>query len=614
MPFESPDWRLDELLRSVGSGALQLPDFQRTFKWDDTHIVDLLASVSRGYPIGVIMTVETGGDGSRFKWRPLEGTKPQAAAQHPTLMLLDGQQRLTSLYQALMSDAPVQTLDTRGDSIKRWYYISIDRALADDEGREDAIIGVPHDRKIRSDFGRKVDKDYSTEEYECAAGMFPLHIVFDANRREDWSDRYKAQGDDFRLKWQEFRSRVLDSITNYMIPLIKLSKETPRDAVCTVFEKVNTGGVQLTVFELMTATFAGDRQFYDQHGKDFELGEDWKRIRARLLNESVLAEFATEIGNPAFLQAICLLATRERRINFVPRSGQLQPPPISCKRSDMLRLKLPEYLQWRDSLADAFKWCARFLKQEYIFRPRDLPYPSQLVPLAVLRVLLGRKADNLGVYAKLRRWYWCGVLGELYGGTTESRSARDVEQVLAWITSGGAEPETIASATFRENRLLSLTSRQSAAYKGLYALIMSKGCDDWLRKQRLDFAMAEELQVDVHHIFPREWCRQNAITGRVVDSIVNKTAISFHTNRSIGGRSPADYIPLLEQKAGIDADAMNSLIESHSVSSQLLRAGDFRAFFADRADRLLHLIGEAMGNEPIRTGALDQRPDVAQSA
>src|SRR5262245_35867444 len=112
MPFESPDWRLDDLLRVVGSGALQLPDFQRTFKWDDSHITSLLASVSLGYPIGVIMTVETGGSGSRFKFRPLEGTKPEAATQNPSLMLLDGQQRLTSLYQALLSGEPVQTLDT----------------------------------------------------------------------------------------------------------------------------------------------------------------------------------------------------------------------------------------------------------------------------------------------------------------------------------------------------------------------------------------------------------------------------------------------------------------------------------------------------------------------
>ncbi len=386
-----------------------------------------------------------------------------------------------------------------------------------------------------------------------------------------------------------------------MLPLIKLTKETPKEAVCTVFEKVNTGGIQLTVFELLTAMFAGDREYYTKHSRDFELGEDWRRIRGRLVGQDALAEFATEAGNPAFLQAVSLLATRERRLAYVPTPGAFsQAPAISSKRAEMLRLRLGEYLQWRDALVDAFKWCGRFLNQEYIFQAKDIPYPSQLVPLAVFRVVLGRKADNIGVYKKIRRWFWCGVLGELYGGTTESKSARDVEQVLAWIEGNGAEPETVKSATFHENRLLTLATRTSAAYKGLYALIMANGCEDWLTHQRLDFATANALKVDIHHIFPREWCRQNGVRGRVVDSIVNKTAIAYDTNRSIGDRSPAEYIPSLEKRTGIDSDAMDKLIASHAIDPVHLRAGDFRKFFEDRTTRLLGLVAGAMGKAPIR--------------
>ncbi len=192
MPFESPDWRLDDLLKNVGSGELQLPDFQRSFKWDEPRIASLLASVSRAHPIGVIMTVETGGDGSRFKWRPLEGAKSDAHNMRPSLMLLDGQQRLTSLYQALMSGEPVQTVDSRGMTISRWYYIDIDKALNDEEDREEAITVLPPDRKIREDFGRRIAADYSTTEAECGAGLFPLRTIYDANAREDWSDIYKT--------------------------------------------------------------------------------------------------------------------------------------------------------------------------------------------------------------------------------------------------------------------------------------------------------------------------------------------------------------------------------------------------------------------------------------
>src|SRR5687767_5252357 len=109
MPFESPDWPLGELLRDIGSGRVQLPDFQREWKWDNGRIAALLSSVSQGYPVGVVMTLETGGDGTRFKPKPLSGVAPTVAAIEPEQLLLDGQQRLTSLFQSIMCSHAVET-------------------------------------------------------------------------------------------------------------------------------------------------------------------------------------------------------------------------------------------------------------------------------------------------------------------------------------------------------------------------------------------------------------------------------------------------------------------------------------------------------------------------
>jgi hypothetical protein len=173
VPFESPDLQLEELLSDVGSGKIQLPDFQREFKWDDPRIASLLATVSRSYPIGVVMMLETGGDGSRFKWRTLSGVSGRDGVR-PGQLLLDGRQRLTSLYQVMMSGRPVDTVDTRGQALKRWYYVDIDRALGDEGDLEEAILSVPEDRVVREDFGRRVVADYSTTEAECDAGVFPL--------------------------------------------------------------------------------------------------------------------------------------------------------------------------------------------------------------------------------------------------------------------------------------------------------------------------------------------------------------------------------------------------------------------------------------------------------
>jgi len=602
MPFESPDWRLDELLRDVGTGKIQLPDFQREFKWDDPRIASLLATVSRGYPIGVVMMLETGGEGSRFKWRTLSGVVSINGAS-PEQLLLDGQQRLTSLYQVMKSDRPVDTADTRGQSLKRWYYIDIDRALGDEGDREEAIISVPPDLTIRGDFGRRVVADYSTTEAECEAGVFPLRIVFDANAREDWSDAYKAGGAEQREKWKTFRDHVLDSIQNYVVPVIKLTKETPKEAVCTVFEKVNTGGVPLNVFELLTATFAGDASYFREHGQDFSLIKDWKHIITVLEKHQVLAK----LENTDFLQAVSLLATRERRHNFVGRpDSSPKAPAISCKRGDILKLSLVDYLHWRDRLVEAFEWCAKFLTQQYVFRARDLPYHSQLVPLAVLRVILGAGADQHAVAAKLRQWYWCGVLGELYGGTTETRFARDVEQVPPWAA-GGDEPETVAVASCHEQRLMTLRTRQSAAYKGIYALLMQGGCEDWLKNQRLDVATAYDLKIDIHHVFPKDWCNKNDIDAHRRESIINKTALAFDTNRIIGGKSPAEYLEAVEQRSGLDRTTVDALVATHRIDPETLRATDFDGYFEARNTELLRLIADAMGKEPVRT---QDAPDI----
>jgi hypothetical protein len=150
VPFESPDWPLGELLHDIEVGKVQLPDFQREWKWDDDRIASLLATVSLGYPIGVVMMLETGGGGVRFKPKPLAGV---GLVQHPQpeQLLLDGQQRLTSLFQSLKSTQPVGTLDPRGHKLHRWYYIDIAMALADEGDREEAIISVPGDRVLRED-------------------------------------------------------------------------------------------------------------------------------------------------------------------------------------------------------------------------------------------------------------------------------------------------------------------------------------------------------------------------------------------------------------------------------------------------------------------------------
>jgi hypothetical protein len=558
VPFESPDWPLSDLLSAVAGGKLQLPDFQRDWKWDDDRIASLLATVSLGYPIGVVMTLETGGDGSRFKPKPISGV-PENGLFDPEQLLLDGQQRLTSLYQALQSGNPVETVDSRGKRLRRWYYIDIDKALGSDGDREDAVVSITEDRRTYDDFGRQVREDFSTKENECAAGMFPLRIALDGAATIDWLLTYIGADPSRQARFQEFQTRVLSNFTSYLVPVIKLTKSTPKEAVCTVFEKVNTGGVPLNVFELLTATFAGDKKYFAEHGTDFRLNDYWREVQARLSTRQVLRG----LENTDYLQAIALLATYSRRLAHTSDSSTA--PGVSCKRRDILRLSLVEFLRWAPRVTEGFEWAATFLGQEHIFNARDVPYRTQLVPLAATRAAVGDDIELHGVDTKLRRWYWSGVLGELYGGSTETRLARDLEQVVPWLKSDGSLPGTVADANFHERRLLTLRTRNSAAYKGLYALLMRNGGMDWAKNQPLNMATFFDFKVDIHHIFPKKWCETNDVDDLRRESIVNKTALSRQTNIRIGGKSPTEYLRAIESFAGIGADKLDDILRTHAI-------------------------------------------------
>jgi hypothetical protein len=266
----------------------------------------------------------------------------------------------------------------------------------------------------------------------------------------------------------------------------------------------------------------------------------------------------------------------------------------------MLGVRLEEYRHWADQLTSALEWSAGFLAGEYIFRSEDIPYRTQLIPLSVIRVILGKDAENLGVQVKLRQWFWCGILGELYGGTTETRFSKDVEQVPGWIVAGGPVPVSVTDAVFREQRLLTLRTRNSAAYKGIYALLMRDGCLDWIKPHNLNMATFFDWQIDIHHIFPKAWSEKSGIDDSRRESIVNKTALSRSTNITIGGRAPSEYLGTLQNKTDLTSDQMDEVIATHAIDPSTLREDDFDGFFRSRSDALLALVSTAMGKEAIR--------------
>jgi hypothetical protein len=587
--FDSTKTGLQELLTSARKGEAQLPDFQRGWVWDDNHISDLIASVSRSFPIGTVMMLQTGGE-VNFRTRPIEGAAPPAKVQ-PAELILDGQQRLTSLFQALVSGKPVATRDPKGNPIDRWYYLDIAKSLDPWVEREDAILSMPADRMVKTDFGRQVVLDLSTPEREYEQRIFPLSQVFEHNDWWQGLGAHHAFDSAVMKQWAEFQSEIIQKFLQYQLPVIRLHRETPKEAVCLVFEKVNTGGVSLTVFELLTATFAAVAP------PDFDLRSDWEAREKRLHQRRVLRE----VANTDFLQALTLLVTHERQV--AAGAGDEDRTPISCKRRDMLKVTFEEYQRWADRLTEGFERVAHFLHRERIFDTRFLPYGTQLVPLAAALTLLGDEGlERPRLREKLARWYWCGVFGELYGSATESRFARDLPDLLAAAKDDAFVPRSVAEANLTPERLVALRSRQSAAYKGVYVLLVREGARDFRTGDTSTDQNYFDEAVDIHHIFPKKWCnerRPDPIEPARYDSIVNKTPLTARTNRIIGGDAPSVYLTKLADRQGVPTGDLTANLASHFIDPALLRADNFDEFFDRRRQALLDRIGVAMGKAPV---------------
>lgn len=571
--MQTNDRPISELMISINKGAIQLPDFQRGWVWEDGRIKALIASITNNYPVGAAMFLEYGNDNIRFKYRVIEGVT--ATDVIPTELILDGQQRLTSIYSSLYSRNAVHTRTDKGKKIFRYYYIDIKKACDPNCDRVDAIFSVPETRIITSNFGRDIELDLSDRTKEFENKMFPLNLILDFPEEQNWQNEYYAfynYNQEIIKEFTEFNKKIIMQTLQYKIPVISLGKDTPKEAVCQVFENVNTGGVSLTVFELVTAIFAMD---------DFELRKDWEERKAKYFDGDLLSCItATD-----FLTACTLLSTYKK-------GGT-----VSCKKKDVLNLSLKDYNNFADALSEGFVEAEKILQEERVFSNKDLPYSTQLIPLAALCTLLsnGNRIKVTNIKNKIRQWYWCGVFGELYGGANETRYVNDVVGVMNWIENNGNVPKTIQESYFNPTRLLTLQSRQSAAYKGIMALILKNHCKDFISGREMDFTVYKSENIDIHHIFPRSYCEKNNLSKEKWNSVVNKTPISYSTNRVIGGVAPSEYLKKIEEKGQVDYNSLNDYLQTHLIDVSAARSNDFEKHIVLRAKLLLDAIEKATG-------------------
>lgn len=290
------------------------------------------------------------------------------------------------------------------------------------------------------------------------------------------------------------------------------------------------------------------------------------------------------------MQSLTLLATYKRANQAV-----------ACKRRHILDLTLNEYQENSELIKNGYIEAGRFLLMQNIYSSSDLPYGSQLIPLAAIFAELGNKATTAKSYDKISLWFWNGVFGEMYGGANETRFVKDFTEMMAWINSDSADiPDTIKVSSFRADRLEEMRTKNSAAYKGVGALLLKNGAKDFYKAYTIDsITKYNSANIDIHHIFPKSHCEKNNIPRDKYDSIINKAPISYDTNRKIGGSAPSLYIKnFLDSENGIEKT--NELLASQLIDITTIRADDFDAYYNLRKESLIKLIESSMGKQVTR--------------
>ncbi|MGV0372917.1 GmrSD restriction endonuclease domain-containing protein [Corynebacterium pilbarense] len=576
MGFTTPSYSLKDLFSRAGRGELQLPDFQREYLWDVDRVRTLVTSVLRGYPVGSFLALDTRNTEQRFKPRPLEGVAVEGVA--PGLLLLDGQQRLTSLYQAFKNDGEVHTVDYLGRPIRRRFMVDVRVAVSADPMPVEALFAVDEQGQVRSHFGPDVDGALNSREAYINNGVIPVSMLLWTEGNDLLVDMAASTEDEqLRDAVKHFVNQVMRGLPAYDVPVIRVDRETTQAGVGQIFAFANSAGVQMDVFELLTAVFASE-------DPSFVLAENWRDTEHKLREHPVL----DSVGRVEFLRALSLLLTSRR--------GSARG-----HRGDILDISLEQYRAHAGEMLDGFLAGARFLEERRVVYADQVPYPAQLIPLAVILARLAEDPGALereGAADRLNRWFWCGVFGELYGSHAPTiRIGLDVTEVTPWVRGDTDElPRTVADAQFFESRLRT-AGPDSGVYRGLYSLLMARGARDWRTAEPFTAETVGQLQPRFRQVFPTEYL---AVTGaldtdpELADSVLNRTPMGRRTDVVIERNEPKRYLPRLQSKSLLEDDEFDAMLEGHEMDPELVLASDWEGFVADRRERFVGMIEYAM--------------------
>ncbi len=515
-----------DLISEIEKGQIKVPKFQRNFVWSLDKTAKLLDSILKGYPIGTFILWETNerlndikNIGNLELPKVPEGSKVQ--------YVLDGQQRITSLYAAFLA-AKIQKEGEKKVTDYGEIYVNLE---GDIENNDDQIVVPEKPERVHISLNKLLTSKFS-------------------EHRENYPIEYMD-------KIQNFK----ETFSTYDFSTVVLRKEDI-DSAIEVFTRINTGGQTLTLFEIMSAKTFDEDQNFDMAEKFQKLIKDLEGIKYDAISSSVI------------LSLLGLILSKNKE----------------CKRKVILQLDKQKIIDVWEDVISSLKESVDYFRSVYrIPVSAILPYDSMLVPFAYF--FYNQKEKPKGDQIKfLEEFFWRIALSSRYSSSTESKLAQDIKRIDEILKNKRPNYDEIKVYLGSPQDLIETNFSAGSSYcKAILCLLAYHEPKDFQDNGKviLDNSWLKVANSkNYHHFFPKAYLKKNKIVNE--NSLVNITLVSADLNkRKIKARAPSDYMQeFLDENEDLSTTLKSHLIGNLDESG--ITSDDYTVFLEKRANMIFN--------------------------
>ncbi|AKQ58600.1 hypothetical protein ACR55_00691 [Bordetella hinzii] len=561
---------VEELVSMIERGELRLPEMQRQYVWRSTRVRDLLDSLYRGYPSGAILLWETDEAVPLQDFAVSQSTNPYQS----TRLLLDGQQRLTSL-SAVIRGEPVSVRGRRRPidllfNLEHPDQLAIVTEVEENGGDEEdfdedgELIGDETDSTEDELLKRfnKMTFVVATRKLEQLPQWVKVSEVFKTDSDAPFLKRAGISGfDDPRYEKYSQRLARLRGIRKYVYRMDVLERTLSYDEVTEIFVRVNSLGAKLRSSDLALAQITAKWRHSLQTFQDFQ---------------QACAKTGFDLDLGLHLKNLMAFATGQSRFQIVAS--------LSVEKLQKA---------WQEA-CEGMEFALNFARSNLgIDSPALLSSPFLLVVLAYFGHSRNYALSN-DEARQLRYW---ALMANAKGRFSRGSSETILDQDLASIRQGGAVSELIDRLRLQFGRLditaeeLEGRNQRSALFKTMFLAFRAAGAKDW--RSHLTIALdhsGAQHRLQFHHIFPKAVLK-TSFTAREADDIANLAFIGGKTNRAISDKAPAVYLPPLVDQLGEPAFSAQCI----PVEASLLEVESYKAFLLERRKRIATALNTFVG-------------------